>query len=137
RHEILRTTFAVVDGRHVQVIAPHSSIPVVFDDLHRQPRSNRDTSAARLVEQEVLHSFDLVKGPLLRVRLVRLAKREHLLLISMPPAIRRGLYARQPRRGPPPSARRLPRRTAPPPPPAALDTVRGLCILAAAIAVAS
>jgi acyl-CoA synthetase (AMP-forming)/AMP-acid ligase II/aryl carrier-like protein len=83
RHEILRTTFAVVDGRHVQVIAPHSSIPVVFDDLRRQPRSNRDTSAARLVEQEVLHSFDLVKGPLLRVRLVRLAKREHLLLISM------------------------------------------------------
>jgi acyl-CoA synthetase (AMP-forming)/AMP-acid ligase II len=83
RHEILRTTFAVVHGRHVQVIAPKLSIPVIFDDLRRLPRSKRETSAARLVEQEVLHSFDLVNGPLLRVRLVCLGKREHLLLISM------------------------------------------------------
>jgi acyl-CoA synthetase (AMP-forming)/AMP-acid ligase II len=83
RHEILRTTFAVVHGRHVQVIAPQLSIPVVLDDLHRLSKSTRDTSAARLVEQEVLHSFDLIKGPLLRVRLLRLAKREYLLLISM------------------------------------------------------
>jgi acyl-CoA synthetase (AMP-forming)/AMP-acid ligase II len=83
RHEILRTTFAVVDGRHVQIIAPQLTIPLIFDDLHRLPKSKKETSGARLVEREVLHSFDLVKGPLLRARLVRLAKREHLLLISM------------------------------------------------------
>ena len=33
RHEILRTTFAVVDGRHVQVIAPQLTVPLLFDDL--------------------------------------------------------------------------------------------------------
>ena len=33
RHEILRTTFAVVDGRYVQVIAPQLTVPLAFDDL--------------------------------------------------------------------------------------------------------
>ena len=31
----------------------------------------------------MLHSFDLAQGPLFRGRLVRLAEREHLLLITM------------------------------------------------------
>lgn len=83
RHEILRTTLAVVDGRHVQVIAPQFSIPLLFDDLHTLPKSKKETAGRRLVEREVLHSFDLAKGPLLRARLVRLAEREHRLLISM------------------------------------------------------
>src|SRR5262245_42779623 len=34
RHEILRTTFAVRDGQHVQVIAPQLTVPLTFDDLH-------------------------------------------------------------------------------------------------------
>ena len=39
RHEILRTTFAVVDGRHVQVIAPRLTVPLAFDDLRALPQS--------------------------------------------------------------------------------------------------
>jgi Condensation domain len=83
RHEILRTTFAVVDGRHVQVIAPHLTVPLTFDDLHALPESKKETVGQRLVQEEVLHSFDLAQGPLFRTRLVRLAVREHLLLITM------------------------------------------------------
>jgi acyl-CoA synthetase (AMP-forming)/AMP-acid ligase II len=83
RHEILRTTFAVVDGRPVQVAAPQLSIPLLFDNLHALPKSKRDSVAHRLVEREVLHSFDLAKGPLLRSRLLQLGLREHLLLIGM------------------------------------------------------
>src|SRR6266511_1885288 len=30
RHEILRTTFALVDGRHVQVVAPHLTVALTF-----------------------------------------------------------------------------------------------------------
>src|SRR5207244_750256 len=37
----------------------------------------------QLIEEEMLHSFDLAKGPLIRARLLRLAERQHLLLISM------------------------------------------------------
>jgi acyl-CoA synthetase (AMP-forming)/AMP-acid ligase II len=83
RHEILRTTFAVVDGRHVQVIAPQLTLPLLFDDLHKLRRSRRETVVQKLIQEELLHSFDLTKGPLIRSRLVRLAEREHLLLISM------------------------------------------------------
>ncbi len=44
----------------------------------------------QLVQNELLHSFDLAAGPLIRTRLVRLAEQEHLLLISMHQAIRDG-----------------------------------------------
>ena len=38
RHEILRTTFAVVDGRYVQVVAPQSTVHLRFDDLRALPQ---------------------------------------------------------------------------------------------------
>jgi acyl-CoA synthetase (AMP-forming)/AMP-acid ligase II len=83
RHEILRTTFAVHEGQHVQVIAPQLTVPLTFDDLHELSESKKETAAHRLIQDEVLHSFDLAQGPLLGARLVRMAKQEHLLLITM------------------------------------------------------
>jgi acyl-CoA synthetase (AMP-forming)/AMP-acid ligase II len=83
RHEILRTTFAVVDARHVQVIAPQLTVPLKFDDLHALTASRKETAGHRIVQEEALHSFDLAQGPLFRTRLVRLTDQEHLLLISM------------------------------------------------------
>ena len=41
RHEILRTTFAVIDGRYVQVIAPQLIVPLAFDDLRASSASAR------------------------------------------------------------------------------------------------
>jgi non-ribosomal peptide synthetase component F len=83
RHEILRTTFAVVDGRLVQVIAPQLTLALTFDDLHALTESSREATGQQLLRDELLHSFDLAKGPLFRVRVVRLAEREHLLVFSM------------------------------------------------------
>jgi acyl-CoA synthetase (AMP-forming)/AMP-acid ligase II/acyl carrier protein len=83
RHEILRTTFAVMDDRHVQVIAPQLTIPLLFDDLHTLRGSEKQEVGEQILQKEVIHSFDLAKGPLIRARLVRLDEREHLLLISM------------------------------------------------------
>jgi acyl-CoA synthetase (AMP-forming)/AMP-acid ligase II len=83
RHEVLRTTFRVVDGQYVQCVAPNLSLPLPFDDVSRLPRVRRERSAHRLIEQELLHSFDLVRAPLLRTRLVRLGETEQLLLITM------------------------------------------------------
>jgi acyl-CoA synthetase (AMP-forming)/AMP-acid ligase II/acyl carrier protein len=83
RHDILRTTFASRDGRHVQVIAPQLTVPLTFDDLQALPASKKGIAAQRLVQDEVLHSFNLAQGPLLRTRLMRLREREHLLLITM------------------------------------------------------
>jgi acyl-CoA synthetase (AMP-forming)/AMP-acid ligase II len=83
RHEILRTTFAHVDGRYVQVIAPQLAVRLAFDDLRALPRSKKQTIGHQLIQEEVLHSFDLTTGPLVRARLVHLAEREYLFLISM------------------------------------------------------
>jgi acyl-CoA synthetase (AMP-forming)/AMP-acid ligase II/acyl carrier protein len=83
RHEILRTTFSVVDGRLAQVIAPQLVVPLAFDDLRALPHSKKKAIGRELIQQDVLHSFDLAKGPLIRVRLVCLAEQEHLFLVSM------------------------------------------------------
>ena len=83
RHEILRTTFAIVDHRCVQVIAPQLTVHLTFDDLYGLPESQKETVGQQFIQEEALHSFNLAQGPLFRARLVRLADREHLLLITM------------------------------------------------------
>jgi acyl-CoA synthetase (AMP-forming)/AMP-acid ligase II len=83
RHEILRTTIDVDGSRNIQVIAPQLAVPLAVDDLHKLPTSKRETGAHGLIQAELTHCFDLARGPLIRVRLVRLAEHEHLLLIAM------------------------------------------------------
>jgi len=83
RYEILRTRFGVRAGRPVQIIAPRLMLPLVFDDLRKLPKAKRTAAAHRLFRHELLHSFDLAYGPLIRARLLRLATTEHLLLVSM------------------------------------------------------
>ena len=83
RHEILRTTIGVAGGRQIQVIAPRLTVPLAVDDLHKLSTSKREKAAHRLVQAELLHSFDLALGPLIRARVVQLAEDEYLLLITM------------------------------------------------------
>jgi len=87
RHEILRTTFAVVDGQCVQIIASQLPLRLGSDDLHTLPESKKDTAGLQIIQEELLHCFDLVHGPLLRARLMRVAEREHLLIINTHNAI--------------------------------------------------
>jgi len=83
RHEILRTTFAIVDGRYVQVIAPQLNVRLILDDLRALSESEKETVGHRIVQGEALRNFDLAQGCLFRARLAHLAEREHLLLITM------------------------------------------------------
>ncbi len=83
RHEVLRTTFAVVDGEPVQVVAPTPSVPLPIEDLSSLPQSERQAQAWRRTREEGLRRFDLAQGPLLRAKLLRLSEEEHVLLIGM------------------------------------------------------
>jgi acyl-CoA synthetase (AMP-forming)/AMP-acid ligase II len=83
RHDILRTTFAVVDDEYVQVIASQLTVPLACDDLRALSQSEKEPIVQQLLKEEALHPFDLAKGPLIRTRLVRLGERTHLLLIAM------------------------------------------------------
>lgn len=83
RHEILRTTFAVIDGRYVQVIAPQLTVPVAYDDLRAVSGADAESSRFQIIQEEMLHSFDLAQGPLIRARLLCFADDHLLLLISL------------------------------------------------------
>jgi amino acid adenylation domain-containing protein len=83
RHEALRTTFDLRDGRPVQVIAPERSPGLPLLDLTGLPRDAREAQARALAAGEARRPFDLRSGPLLRLSLVRLDAREHLLLLTL------------------------------------------------------
>ncbi|HXQ70532.1 MAG TPA: amino acid adenylation domain-containing protein, partial [Pyrinomonadaceae bacterium] len=77
RHEILRTTFAEIEGRPVQIVAPRLTLSIPVEDLSRLPENERTErvkrTAARLREQP----FDFVRGPLVGATLVKLADEEY------------------------------------------------------------
>jgi hypothetical protein len=83
RHDMLRTTFAVVDDEYGQVIAPQLRVPLACDDLRALSRSEKEPIVQKLLKVEALHPFDPANGPLIRARLVRLGERTHLLMIAM------------------------------------------------------
>jgi amino acid adenylation domain-containing protein len=83
RHEVLRTTFAAVDGLPRQVIAPVLEIDLPLLDLSQQPAEERERQAMHLLDQEARRPFDLARGPLIRAMLLRLEAREHLVLVTM------------------------------------------------------
>ncbi|MCA1682167.1 MAG: condensation domain-containing protein, partial [Actinobacteria bacterium] len=83
RHESLRTTFDSVDGRGVQVVHEPYEVRVPVLDLSALPEAQREVELGRVLAQETNRPFDLREGPLLRVRLVRLAAQEHALTLMM------------------------------------------------------
>lgn len=83
RHEVLRTTFQMVDGVPVQVIAEPELLPLPVIDLSHLPDDECAAEAQRLADEEAQLPFDLSRGPLFRAQLVRLREEEHLLLLTM------------------------------------------------------
>ena len=83
RHEPLRTAFREEVGRLWQVIARPSLVPLPVADLSGLPRTAREREAERLLDTEARRPFDLSRGPMLRLRLLRLGEGEHVLLTLM------------------------------------------------------
>src|SRR5947209_4394544 len=83
RHEALRTTFAVVDDRPVQIINEAAGFKLPVSDLQELNESERRSSVSARAEEEAHSPFDLTKGPLLRANLLRLGETEHVLLLTI------------------------------------------------------
>ncbi|BAN48812.1 non-ribosomal peptide synthase/polyketide synthase [Metapseudomonas resinovorans] len=81
RHEALRTSFFEVDGQALQRIHLAGAFQLRLVDLEGQP--NAEAQALALREADALAPFDLEQGPPLRVSLVRIAERDHLLLVTL------------------------------------------------------
>jgi hypothetical protein len=83
RHEVLRTTFTTVAGQPVQMIAQALHMPLPVQDLCALPQAEREVTAHQLARAAALYPFDLEKGPLLNLRLLRLGEQEHILLLTI------------------------------------------------------
>ena len=80
RHEALRTTITP-DGER-QRVAPRVEARVPLADLAAGYREGGEREVAALLERELEEPFDLVEGPLLRVRLFALEPEHHLLVVG-------------------------------------------------------
>jgi amino acid adenylation domain-containing protein/FkbM family methyltransferase len=83
RHEVLRTRFGTVDGRAVQVIEEAALVKLEVVDLSELEVEEQEARVRDWAAQEAATPFDLSRGPLLRVKLLRLDEREHVALLTM------------------------------------------------------
>ncbi|HGJ8974839.1 TPA: amino acid adenylation domain-containing protein, partial [Pseudomonas aeruginosa] len=79
RHEGLRTTFRQEGGETLQVV--HDRLPL---EIREQSLGVADEAALMArIEEEVRVPFDLERGPLLRVLLLRLSAEEQVLVVTL------------------------------------------------------
>jgi amino acid adenylation domain-containing protein len=83
RHEVLRTTFNLVEEKPVQVIASNLTLALPVIDLRQLEEAQRQPEIQRLSIEQSQRPFDLVNGPLLRWMLLQISDREHVLLFSI------------------------------------------------------
>jgi amino acid adenylation domain-containing protein len=83
RHEILRTTYTVIDGRPMQVIGPTAPMRLNVVDLREGDPDERQREAQRILKQESRFAFDLVNGPVMRPTVIRMSHNDHILMLNM------------------------------------------------------
>jgi amino acid adenylation domain-containing protein len=98
RHEVLRTTYLMVDGEVRQIIQEVTvSLPVI--DLRDFPEAEKESQVQRLATEELERPFYLESGPPLRATLLQLAMDSHVLLVTIHhiafDAWSRGIFTRE------------------------------------------
>lgn len=84
RHEMLRTTFAEVDGKPVQAIQSHAPFSFPLISLESLSASGeREQQMQRIIQHASRQPFDLARKLPLRVILVRVSPEEHLLFLML------------------------------------------------------
>jgi amino acid adenylation domain-containing protein len=95
RHESLRSGFGWLNKQSVARVVPAEDIGSVLD-VEDTGRKSTEGPAAKalqlkrarlLAEQEAWTPFDIARAPLIRARLLRLGKNDHVLLMTMHHAI--------------------------------------------------
>jgi amino acid adenylation domain-containing protein len=82
RHEVLRTTFQMVDGEPAQVIAPVQPFALPVKDLSALTEQQQEEELGRLLSDFSAQPFNLSQDSLLRVGLVRLGEDSHAVMLG-------------------------------------------------------
>jgi amino acid adenylation domain-containing protein len=83
RHEVLRTTFEMVEGQPIQVIRPNLTLTLPVVNLCQLPEPEQKREVQRLTTEHSQQPFDLVQGPLLRWMLLQLGQQDYILLFTV------------------------------------------------------
>ena len=81
RHESLRTKFVVVNDEPRQIIDSHADIGVEEVDLTEEAAP--ESRAQEIAKEHASRAFDLANGPLIRVSVLKLDDRRHVLLFNV------------------------------------------------------
>src|SRR5712692_4934725 len=85
RHESLRTTFQLdeASGKPVQVIEAWRPFKLVSADIAHLGKEEREQRLNEMVIEDAREVFDLSRGPLVRLSLVKLSEQDHALMLNM------------------------------------------------------
>ncbi|HEX5127572.1 MAG TPA: amino acid adenylation domain-containing protein, partial [Rhodocyclaceae bacterium] len=83
RHESLRTTFSVIEGQPVQMIAKEHAIVIPLTDLSGLPLEVAEAEAKRLEQDEAKRPFALEREIPIRARLIKIGEGEYRLLFTL------------------------------------------------------
>ncbi len=83
RHESLRTVFTIIRDEPVQVILKKTEIDIPFLDFRNLQESEQTKAIKQLIKEDVSTGFDLKKGPLLRLKVIKTASEEHVIVLVM------------------------------------------------------
>ncbi|MBQ4862211.1 non-ribosomal peptide synthase/polyketide synthase [Pseudoalteromonas sp. MMG013] len=83
RHEILRTTFKEISGKPIQNIEPHDTLKIARLDISAKPSEARESELKHVIQTEAARAFMLHTDWPIRVSLLKLAKSEHMVLVTM------------------------------------------------------
>src|SRR4030095_9743300 len=79
----LRTRIEVEESEPMQVVEDWEPRKLEVEDLTGWPPEEREEEARRITRGEAGRGFDLSRGPLLRVKALKLGDEEHVLLFTM------------------------------------------------------
>ena len=83
RHETLRTTFTLVNEQPMQVIYAPFPVPMPMITLHASSKADQETKLQEVIFENASYRFDLVTGPLLQVKLVKLNDIHHVFIFTI------------------------------------------------------
>ncbi|PZU94472.1 MAG: non-ribosomal peptide synthetase [Pseudanabaena sp.] len=83
RHEVLRTTFANINGDIAQKIHPPQSLDIPIIDLQSEPETKQAIAVKELAATERAKPFDLQRGPIFRCQLLCLGEISHILVLAV------------------------------------------------------
>ncbi|WP_448110476.1 non-ribosomal peptide synthase/polyketide synthase [Pseudomonas lini] len=83
RHETLRTLFQRQADETLQQVPASAPLVIEQVDFSALPALEREQAVAEAAREQSLLPFDLAVGSLLRVKLLKLAEQEHVLLLTL------------------------------------------------------